>query len=467
MGRFWGPGNLLHNDSAGSSAGGSLAAEAARGIKAAMRSNRSVRSVCVGLIGDSTGTDTDEWFGLLWSKYAAKYPAWSLLWRTWNDATQDYNLPEVLQLGTAGERYAEYAGGGAQRFVYPTARASDDLDVRVKCSRPVWASGGGTGTQTLISRWDTAAGAKSWYVWLDGTGKVNYNWSADGTANTGTVASSVGVGSAGFVDGQPGWIRVTHDLDNGASGNTVQFFTSTDGVTWTQLGTDRVTAGATSLGPSTTDIRLASSSYTASNFFTGRLYWVEYRPGTLGAVNPSIIPPLPDDYDQTTTASSVQFGGAPVLMLLNGSISGQNIAYFDDATRRVKLTPPHGQRLQFISTNHNEGNNTGERWTTPLNTFVTNVKNRLGNIVPVVLVTQNPCSSGLTPPNQIVMRAARGQALMSYALATPGVYGVDTYEGFPPDVTALIETDGVHPTKGWNGGSGVWANAVAEQMGLT
>ena len=64
-------------------------------------------------------------------------------------------------------------------------------------------------------------------------------------------------------------------------------------------------------------MRVAHRNVTATDFFTGKIYWAEYRPGTLGGSTPqpSVIPPILDDWDQVTTGTSVTFGGSPVLLL--------------------------------------------------------------------------------------------------------------------------------------------------------
>jgi hypothetical protein len=51
---------------------------------------------------------------------------------------------------------------------------------------------------------------------------------------------------------------VTLDVDNGASGRDFKFFTSTDGINWTQLGTTVTQAGASSINASTSQIEIGS-----------------------------------------------------------------------------------------------------------------------------------------------------------------------------------------------------------------
>jgi len=59
-------------------------------------------------------------------------------------------------------------------------------------------------------------------------------------------------------DGADLWIRVTLDVDNGAGGHDVKFYTSTDGKTWSQLGATVTTAGTTSIDAGTATLNVGA-----------------------------------------------------------------------------------------------------------------------------------------------------------------------------------------------------------------
>jgi len=82
---------------------------------------------------------------------------------------------------------------------------------------------------------------RSWGWQLQTSGLLLLRWSSDG-AGTGEIGvqSTVAVPD----DGALRWVRVTLDVDNGASGYDVKFYTSDDGTTWSQLGAT-VTGGST------------------------------------------------------------------------------------------------------------------------------------------------------------------------------------------------------------------------------
>jgi len=89
-----------------------------------------------------------------------------------------------------------------------------------------------------------------------------------------------------FSDGQAGWIRATRSNSGGPGGvYQVIFYTSSDGVTWTQLGT--IVNGVSAANPtSTTNPVLIGAFSTASSqqVFVGSIYYVEIRNGINGTV---------------------------------------------------------------------------------------------------------------------------------------------------------------------------------------
>jgi hypothetical protein len=96
--------------------------------------------------------------------------------------------------------------------------------------------------------------------------------------------STVALGAtAGLTDNLSDiWVKVTHDVDNGAGGNDVKFYYSTDGVAWTQLGTTVTTAGTVTRFGSTESHRVGAYAGT-SNPWNGRIYSAHVLIGIGGA----------------------------------------------------------------------------------------------------------------------------------------------------------------------------------------
>lgn len=151
-----------------------------------------------------------------------------------------------------------------------------DLTIIAELQPTSWTSGI---NQMVVSKW-TSVGQQSYRFYLDNTGTLRLEWSNDGTAVN--AASSV---AHGFGAGVRRWIAVTLDVDNGAAGRTIRFWTSstltTDVtlVSWTQLGTDIVQAGTTSIFNSTSTLTTAANNAGTGNFYGGDLFHVAVRTG--------------------------------------------------------------------------------------------------------------------------------------------------------------------------------------------
>lgn len=88
-----------------------------------------------------------------------------------------------------------------------------------------WASGA---NQTILSKWQVTGNQRSYLFRVLATGELLAQISTDGTS--GTFATWQTTAATGFAANARRWVRF---LRNGATG---QFFTSTDGISWTQLG---------------------------------------------------------------------------------------------------------------------------------------------------------------------------------------------------------------------------------------
>lgn len=59
-----------------------------------------IADICFLLMGDSTGNGTDEWFYLTMKWLASKYPKYTFMYKLWNDASQNYDNPVIMQIGS-------------------------------------------------------------------------------------------------------------------------------------------------------------------------------------------------------------------------------------------------------------------------------------------------------------------------------------------------------------------------------
>lgn len=170
-------------------------------------------------------------------------------------------------------------GSTGQHASTPDAATLDitgDIDVRVKVALPDWSP---SSVQYLLGKWLAGAGQASYNFSVSSTGTLNFAWSANGSATLSATSNA----TVPFSDGAAGWVRATLDVDNGASGRTVRFYTSTDGSTWTEVGTAQTTAGVTSIFASTTILYVGALNNSVAGA-AGDYYEVQVLNGIDGTV---------------------------------------------------------------------------------------------------------------------------------------------------------------------------------------
>lgn len=160
----------------------------------------------------------------------------------------------------------------------PDAAALDivgDIDVRAHVAMDDWTP---ATMSALVSKYTASGNQRSWYFAVQPSGVLRFVWTTAGITNAiadSTVAPTVSNGAAL-------WVRVTFDVDNGAAGRTATFYTSTDGNTWTQLGTPVTTAGVTSIFNSTAPVVIGGTDNGTSNGLSGKVSAIEIRNGIAG-----------------------------------------------------------------------------------------------------------------------------------------------------------------------------------------
>lgn len=422
------------------------------------------QSVSAAVLTDSTGNDvpgaghTGDWPYEFAAKVAAAYPAWTVRMPVWNDTNQDYDVPTVFQTGTAGERYMPFTLANHTLQIDPTGiTAPTDLDVSAKASLDDWTPG----TAMIFVGRAEGAGARSWWFYVDATtGKLGLIWTADGT-NLTTVVSSV---APTVADGAVLWVRATLDVDDGLGHYVVKFYTSTDGVTWTQLGTT-ITGGATTsvFDPGANAAYTIGGRGTSSTVLVGKLYEVRVRSGLNGGL---ILPSWPEQWvarpASTLGPSPV---GAPVFTLFAGAMPGQGLTYLSNATRLPLLLPDSSLRAVFLATSHNDGiGGYDSVWLSAYSAWITAVKSRAPDAAPVVM-TQNPEEAGtLSTVKGIFAHEIRRQKLLTLAQAL-GLPSFDACQAFldTGEAATYVNADGIHPIltvpagKTYSGAQ-IWAN---------
>lgn len=149
-----------------------------------------------------------------------------------------------------------------------------DIDIRVYAKLDDWTP---AAINTLVAK---RSATTSFQFRIETNGKLGWVWSEDGTTNkfaTSSVSPSVS-------DGIALWVRATFDVDNSSGGNTMSFYTSADGITWTLLGTPQIGVGVTNIAD--TSLLLELGSYASGSTFplAGTIYYAEVRNGIDGPI---------------------------------------------------------------------------------------------------------------------------------------------------------------------------------------
>ena len=180
-------------------------------------------------------------------------------------------------------------------LVTPDVAALDitgDIDIRVDIAPDQWSGIG------LCQKYQVSGDQRSWFFFMSNL-LPRIRFSSDGTFAT--VVDRTATAPAPVVDGQRLALRVTVDVNNGAAGHTVTFYTAgTLAGPWTQLGAPVVTAGTTSIHAGTATVRAGDNDTLAVTKASGRLYGMELRNGIGGTAvaNPSAasLEPGPDPF---------------------------------------------------------------------------------------------------------------------------------------------------------------------------
>lgn len=147
-----------------------------------------------------------------------------------------------------------------------------------------WCEGWGAGKIDLMSKYG-AAGQRSYALQVESTGIISFFWTTDGSTLL-SAQSTLPIPS--YRKRQA--IKVTLDVNNGASGRTITFYTS-DSITgtWVQLGDAVVQAGTTSIFDSTSVTTIGKNSNTTALNVEQRVLAAKILQGIGGTVRANLV----------------------------------------------------------------------------------------------------------------------------------------------------------------------------------
>jgi plastocyanin len=161
-----------------------------------------------------------------------------------------------------------FDGSGADTISTPDSSGlsvTGDLDIRIDVDLDSWR-----GATNIIGKWTSTGNNRSYRLILNSTGYFGFAWSEDGVAMLYRYSSCPVPIETGRIS-----LRATIDVDNGASGRDIKFYTSTDtdlsSASWTQLGSTRTSTGTTSIYDGTASVEIGNLGITGYEF-SGRVY---------------------------------------------------------------------------------------------------------------------------------------------------------------------------------------------------
>lgn len=412
-----------------------------------------VESAVALCLGDSTSDAADEVFAEFVDWVGETWPAYSTVYRLWNDTNQNYDRRSIRSVGTDGLPYVELDGTGDWINCPDTAGISitgDQYGIVIHRADD-WTPGA---TYTLMMK-DGGGGKRTIRFLLSAISQLTVQVSTDGTNYLTAVTSDAVI--PGLVDGVTDMaLGFTLDADNGAGGHDIKFWYATyDSATgaigtWTQLGSTRTTAGTVTLADHNGPLQVGANS-AGTEASSGRIYYAEYGAGVDLAGNPraSMDPStwvlgttFKDGEGNTwTLQNDATVTGGPAVVALNGSVAGEAATYATDATRQPKLVPTE-PAFTLINYGHNyaSGSSVQASYTDLIDDLLT-----LYPYSTIICTTQTPKSPDTFTAVQVRSQAIRMSEILRIAEAK-GVMAIDPFKEMnaAADVDIYL-VDGIHP----------------------
>ncbi|MEU9002585.1 hypothetical protein [Streptomyces sp. NPDC048551] len=188
--------------------------------------------------------------------------------------------------------------------------AVTDLDVRAEITPVAWTGVRSGLAWEVCGRWNS--GDASWVLLVNDDGTLTLWWTSDGT----TTRTATSTAPIRYAPGERAAIRATLDVNNGAGGRTIIFYTSASiSGTWAQLGDPVMQATTTSIWVGVSSLFIGDLSDIDTQVVGRLVHAVQLRNGIGGTI---VANPAFNSLASGTTSGFADSAGR-VWNLLNGA----------------------------------------------------------------------------------------------------------------------------------------------------
>jgi hypothetical protein len=209
-------------------------------------------------------------------------------------------------------------GTSADFVTTPDSAALDisgDIDFRVDVALDDWVTA--LKDQGLIGKWNTI---RSYAFRVDNSGNGFLEVFLRSTSGNVIFVSNA---APSVADGGRIWVRATVDVDNGSGGADCTFFTSSDGVTWNQLGDVQTFGSTITIQDDGEPLAVGAFNASGSNPAQGVIYRAQLYDGIDGTLVADFNPPDAGN----TGATSFDSASTGETWTLNGNSFIQNTGH--------------------------------------------------------------------------------------------------------------------------------------------
>lgn len=237
------------------------------------------------------------------------------------------NMPTWLRHTAAEGNYGYLPGLAANYFSTPDAgplRITGDIDLRAQVGLTSWTP---TAVGSMVAKLVTTGNQRAYDLTIRTTGILRLTLCPDGITSQFTESSA----ATGFAAGSVNWVRATWRQSDGR----VQFFTSQDGQTWTQLGTDQSIVMA-SIFNSNAPVEVGSIAGGTNELFNGKIYRAQILNGINGTFAFDFNPAT---YVSGTTFTDSSVNAATITLNGGATVISASALYFDGTNDYLATGP--------------------------------------------------------------------------------------------------------------------------------